>query len=149
MSKPESECPSCGEWRDSPMADCANCGHQEPEAEAGRSADSLDVARPPVPWTTINTDVQKWGLWEPVDRALIGKFTPSRRRLLVGNIVSAVARWREEFRDCGCWKKGDGFALCDWHERLFASQREEVERLAARMTTDEPEGDGQARAGKP
>jgi hypothetical protein len=43
-------------------------------------------------------------------------------------LVTAIARWRQGFRDCGCWKTDDGFALCEWHEELFRPQREEAER---------------------
>jgi hypothetical protein len=87
--------------------------------------------KPPVPWVTIRQTATECGLFAVVDEAMIGrKLTPARRRLIVGNIVMAVAKWRESFRDCGCWKTADGFALCDWHERAFRPQREEAERLA-------------------
>ncbi len=99
-----------------------------------RPADSAapETEKPPVPWSTIRQDATERGLYSVVDEAMIGrKLSPSRRRLVVGNIVMAVAKWRETFRDCGCWKTPNGFALCDWHERAFRPQREEAERLAA------------------
>jgi len=78
--------------------------------------------KPPVTCSTINVDASERGLFDVVDGALLGKFSESRRRALVGNIVIAVARWRETFRDCGCWRTADGYALCDWHERMLQSQ---------------------------
>ena len=79
--------------------------------------------KPPVKWATIREDATERGLFAVVDEAMIGrKLSPSRRQLVVGNIVMAVAKWRETFRDCGCWKTDEGYALCQWHERMLQSQ---------------------------
>jgi len=97
------------------------------DARRGRDAALIREKKPPVPWTTIRKDASDRGLYAVVDEAMIGrKLMPSRRRLIVGNIVMAVAEWRESFRDCGCWKTAEGFALCRWHEQAFQPQREEA-----------------------
>lgn len=107
-----------------------------------------DAGKPPTPWTTIDKVSREWGLYDVVSRALLGKFSPSRRQLLVGNIVMAVAKWRENFRDCGCWKTDDGYALCPWHERMLQSQVAPL-RAALAAAPETPREDAIAYPGNP
>jgi hypothetical protein len=89
--------------------------------------------KPPVKWATIRQDAAERGLYSVVDEAMIGrKLMPSRRRLIVGNIVMAVAKWRESFRDCGCWKTEDGYALCPWHRSTLPPSRPMLSDLDSR-----------------
>lgn len=106
-----------------------------------RTPDPLrEALKPPVTWATIRQDASERGLFSVVDEAMIGrKLTPSRRKLIVGNIVMAVARWRQTFRDCGCWKTADSYALCQWHEAMLQSQVGPLRAaLAARPAPDTP-----------
>jgi len=117
---------ACPQYREQ-YATIATLRAQLDDARRGRDAALIREKKPPVPWTTIRKDASDRGLYAVVDEAMIGrKLMPSRRRLIVGNIVMAVAEWRESFRDCGCWKTAEGFALCRWHEQAFQPQREEA-----------------------
>src|SRR5574338_802471 len=125
------ECPYTREAHEQGIADHAWVAPADP------TADLRAAEKPPTPWATIDKVSREWGLYDVVSRALLGKFTPSRRQLLVGNIVMAVAKWRENFRDCGCWKTDDGYALCPWHERMLQSQVGPLRAALASPTTTE------------
>ena len=69
MTTDPSDCPQCGEWRDSPQADCAKCGYAPITLVASLTADRVAVA--------MNTAQIK-----PSELALGHDLRPVARRLI-------------------------------------------------------------------